>query len=142
MIKNERQYRTTKTQAEKLAAALAESRKRPTSSKQHPLIRKAEEEALRSQIADLKSELRQYESLRSGSRKALARTSLEKLPQTLIQARIATGMSQADLAERLGMKPQQIQRYEATNYSSASLARVQTIARALGLRLHAEAVVT
>ncbi len=32
----------------------------------------------------------------------------------LVQARIASGMSQTDLAERLGMKPQQVQRYEAT----------------------------
>jgi hypothetical protein len=45
------------------------------------------------------------------------------------------------LAERLGLKEQQIQRYEATNYASASLSRVQQVARALGLRMHTDAVV-
>ncbi|MBM4258372.1 MAG: helix-turn-helix transcriptional regulator [Deltaproteobacteria bacterium] len=40
--------------------------------------------------------------------------SLEELPKTLIQARIAGGLSQEDLATTLGLKPQQIQRYEAT----------------------------
>ena len=37
------------------------------------------------------------------------------LPDILIQARIAAGMSQTKLARELGLKPQQVQRYEATN---------------------------
>jgi HTH-type transcriptional regulator/antitoxin HigA len=61
--------------------------------------------------------------------------SLEKLSTTLIQARIAAGLSQAELATRLGIKPQQIQRYEATDYQSASLERVNEIMRVLGVRL-------
>jgi HTH-type transcriptional regulator / antitoxin HigA len=39
------------------------------------------------------------------------------------------------LADRLGLKEQQIQRYEATDYASASLARVIEISEALGLEL-------
>ena len=50
-------------------------------------------------------------------------------------------MSQKDLAVRMGLKEQQIQRYEATSYASASLARVQQIAKAHGLRLQADAIV-
>lgn len=141
MIKNERQYRTTKVQARKLQAALAELAKRSPNGQLHPLLRKAEAEALGSQLDDLQTEIRQYETLQSGGGKRLARTSLDELPRTLIQARIAAGMSQKDLAIRLGLKQQQIQRYEATNYASASLSRVQQVARALGLRLEASAVV-
>ena len=43
------------------------------------------------------------------------------------------GFSQKDLAQRLGLKEQQIQRYEATGYASASLARIQEIIEALGV---------
>jgi transcriptional regulator with XRE-family HTH domain len=56
---------------------------------------------------------------------------VETLPDTLIRARIAAGLSQAALAERLGMKPQQVQRYEATKYASASLTRLLEVARAI-----------
>jgi HTH-type transcriptional regulator/antitoxin HigA len=52
----------------------------------------------------------------------------------LVQARIAGGMSQTDLAERLGMKAQQIQRYEASDYSGASLDRLISICAALNIR--------
>jgi transcriptional regulator with XRE-family HTH domain len=60
-------------------------------------------------------------------------------PQALIQGRIAAGLSQKELAERLGLKEQQIQRYDATDYASASLTRVCEVARSLGLKVKAEA---
>jgi HTH-type transcriptional regulator/antitoxin HigA len=53
----------------------------------------------------------------------------------LIQACIAAGMSQTELAERLDLKEPQIQRYEATDYGSASLPRVCEVARSLGLKV-------
>jgi len=61
---------------------------------------------------------------------------VEKLPPTwtvLIRARIAQHLTQRQLAERVGVKEQQVQRYEATEYSSASLRRVLEIAAALKL---------
>ena len=45
----------------------------------------------------------------------------------LIKARIARRMSQRDLAERIGLKEQQIQRYEATNYASVSLSQIKDV---------------
>jgi ribosome-binding protein aMBF1 (putative translation factor) len=79
--------------------------------------------------------MREYEALRSGKRRSLALESIEELPKTLIQARIAAGLSQEELAAKLGLKPQQIQRYEATNYQGASLERVNAVVRVLGLKL-------
>ena len=90
---------------------------------------------MQSQLRDLDAEIREYESLKSGRQKRLELDSLEALSKLLIQARIAAGLTQEDLADRLGLKPQQIQRYEATNYQSASLARLLEIARALNLRV-------
>ena len=60
---------------------------------------------------------------------------------TLIQGRTAAGLSQKELAKRLGLKEQQLQRYEATDYASSSLTRVCEVARSLGLKVKAEASV-
>jgi ribosome-binding protein aMBF1 (putative translation factor) len=139
MIKNERQYGVTKIQADKFAQALAELTQRPPG-KGHQLLRKAEEEALSSQLADLQAELAEYDALRSGKQELLPVTSFDDLPRTLIQARIAAGLSQKELARRLGLKEQQIQRYEATDYASAKLSRLRAVMHALGVELRMESV--
>ena len=64
MIKNERQYRITRAQADGLSRTL-DSLSR-SAGEAHPLIAKAQEDALRSQVEDLQGELRDYESLLSG----------------------------------------------------------------------------
>jgi transcriptional regulator with XRE-family HTH domain len=94
-----------------------------------------ERDAVRSQLADLRADLEEYDALENGRVKILEVDDLEDLPQALIRARIAARLSQRELAERLKLKEQQIQRYEATDYASASLARIIDVARALGLRL-------
>jgi ribosome-binding protein aMBF1 (putative translation factor) len=139
MIKNERQYAITKAQAEKFAQALAEAKQRP-SGKGHPLLRRAEEEALRSQLADLQAELAEYDALRSGQKKGLPVSSFDDLPRALIQARIAAGLSQKELARRLGLKEQQIQRYEATDYATAKLSRLRAVMQALGVEVQIASV--
>lgn len=134
MIKNERQYRITRAQAQKFTQALLRATEHRTAgSGIHPLLRKAQEDALRSQLDDLRAELSEYESLIAGKAAVQRVKSLEDLPRALIRARIAHGLSQKQLAQRLGMKEQQIQRYEATEYASASLARVLEVARCLGV---------
>ena len=130
MIKNERQYRITKAHVEKFAKAIQEMARSP-----HPVLRKAQLDALKSQLKDLQCDLKEYETLRSGKRKVVTLDSLEELPKTLIQARIAARLSQEELAIKLGLKPQQIQRYEATEYQAASFERVQEIMRAIGVKL-------
>jgi len=75
----------------------------------HPALRKAEADALRSQLNDLRKEIEEYNALRSGRRKTVALASLDELPKTLIRARIAAGLTQEELAAKLGLKPQQIQ---------------------------------
>ena len=69
--------------------------------------------------------------MKTGGPKILELDSLEGLPKVLIQARIVAGLTQEDLAARLGVKQQQIQRYEASDYQTASFARLREIARLL-----------
>ena len=135
MIKNERQYRITKSQAEKFENAIRELESARPDPRVHVKLRQAQIDALRSQWTELRDELDEYEALRSGKRRVLELNSFGDLPRTLIQARIASGLSQEDLAERLGVKSQQIQRYEATDYLGASLARVSQVVQTLGLQV-------
>jgi transcriptional regulator with XRE-family HTH domain len=53
----------------------------------------------------------------------------------LIKARIARRWSQRQLADVLGIAEQQVQRYESTDYPSASLARICDIAAALDVTI-------
>jgi ribosome-binding protein aMBF1 (putative translation factor) len=132
MIKNERQYRITKAQAAKLEAALeAFSAQSADDGRTHPRLIKAQADALRSQLESLRDELRAYEETKTGAIPPPDLSYIGVVPQDLIRARIASGLSQKELAERLGMPEQQIQRYEATEYESVSLARIMEIAKAL-----------
>jgi len=139
MIKNERQYRITKSQAEKFEDALRQLQEQSSSdSELHPLLLRAQEDALRSQLADLIAELEEYDALRAGNIPVLDLAAFEQLPKALIRARIAAGISQRELALRLGLKEQQIQHYEATEYASASLNRIKEVINALGVRVRNE----
>ena len=129
MIKNERQYRITRAQAARFERSLEELRREEEDL--HPLIAKAREDAIRSQLSDLKSELREYEALKAGEFELDQLGVVSGLPAMLIKARIARGMSQKDLAERIGLKEQQIQRYEATDYASVSLSRIREVVNGL-----------
>jgi HTH-type transcriptional regulator / antitoxin HigA len=53
------------------------------------------------------------------------------LPELLVEERKRLGLTQRQLAEMLGIKEQQVQRYEATRYQSASLQRLGEVATAL-----------
>ncbi len=44
-------------------------------------------------------------------------------------------MTQKDLALSLGMKEQQIQRYENNNYASVSFSKIEKIVEALGITI-------
>ena len=140
MIYSEKQYSVSSGELAKLKEALIAAQGRQSD---QPWLKKAEIDALMSQIVDIEGELAEYDLLKSGQRSLFSRSyALEELPRVLVQARIAAGMSQTDLAEKLDMKPQQVQRYEATNYMRASLARLIEVSRVLdrqGIRMRLQA---
>ena len=136
MIKNERQYRITRTQAQRFAQTLRGLRERPEAvDGVHPIIAQAQVDAVSSQLADLEAELREYESVRAGEFRMDTLRVVADLPALLIKARISQGLSQKELADRLGLKEQQVQRYEATDYATAKWSRIREVASAFGIDL-------
>jgi HTH-type transcriptional regulator/antitoxin HigA len=93
--------------------------------------------ALRGSRKALARMLDGYERAQSGEFSIFAERWRSEPGVVLIIARIASGLSQADLAARLGMREQQIQRYESERYRSISLQNFRRVATALGVELQA-----
>jgi HTH-type transcriptional regulator / antitoxin HipB len=133
MIQNERQYRITHTKLREFEQELAAVN--PQDPDLHPRQIVGWTNSLNLTIRQLKQEITEYEQLKSGNRSTFILNSLSDLPTVLIKARIAAGMTQKDLAEKIGIQEQQIQRYEANHYSSTSFDRLRAIASALKIEI-------
>lgn len=133
MIQNERQYKVTKQQMANLKGAMRTMSN--VKSKVPVKVHAAMIAGIKSQIQELQREIQDYENL--PQKTALQLSGVESLPELLIKARIARGYSQKDLAELLTLKPQQIQKYEATRYNSASLSRIVDVMKALKVDIQA-----
>jgi HTH-type transcriptional regulator / antitoxin HigA len=137
VITNEVKYRATKAHLDQFEQAAANIECRPG---QRTKLERLELDAIRSQADDLRAELADYDQLRGGGLSTFDAASLEELSTVLVKARIARGWTQRQLADALGLAEQQIQRYEANDYRSTSLARLCDIANALAVTITHHAV--
>jgi len=128
MIRNERQYRISRAQARKFAEALDNFEPAAGSD---PRLAQIEKQALRSQLDDLRDEIGAYERTKSSDLNVFHLDVLQAAGEVLTMARTAAGLSQRGLAEEAGIKEQQIQRYEAEDYQSASVRQIDKISRAI-----------
>ena len=136
MIANEKQYRITRKKAQDFAQAIEQHRISGHLKKGvDPRLLQAEREAMESQLQDLRAELSAYEQLKSAELSEIRGTTFEELADGLIKARIASGLNQRELAERMNLKEQQVQRYEAERYATASYTRICEVANALAVRI-------
>ncbi|MGJ5000102.1 helix-turn-helix domain-containing protein [Bradyrhizobium sp. HKCCYLRH2060] len=132
MITNERQYKITKSEVDRFRTALQEFNEIELIKQGiDPVIVAAQRSSLEQQLHDLRVQISEYETLRSGNVTRLFPSSIREIGQSLIEARVARNLSQRELAERLGMKEQQIQRYEQERYLTANLNRIAEVADAL-----------
>lgn len=119
MITNQRQYRISKNWLRRFEEA--RTNVETTEAGRAPRARQALHEQYDRQIEELSEQLAEYEALQSGRVAVVDLNSVNDLPETLIRARIAAGLSQEQLAVRLGLEKQQVQRYEATRYAGVGL---------------------
>ena len=87
--------------------------------------------------AQLAEEVEAYTQMKRGDLGPLQ--SLTAIGRWLVGARIARGLSQAALAERLGVHESQVSRDERNDYRGVTAERAQRILEALGVRFTAEA---
>lgn len=81
----------------------------------------------------IKSEVETYKRLKRGQFDELH--NLHGLGHLLIGARIASGLSQRELAERLGVHESQVSRDERNEYSGITVERANRILEALGVEV-------
>ncbi|MHB8575052.1 MAG: helix-turn-helix domain-containing protein [Dehalococcoidia bacterium] len=97
---------------------------------------------MRTDVAELQCRLQAYERLRAGDLRELWAGSLEDLAELVVAARSASGLTQRQLADRAGIKPQQVQRYEATRYAGVSIERLQAIMDALAVTFEGRVILS
>lgn len=131
MIQNEHQYKVTQNKLKDLEKALVElsALKNTLHSRQFS----SRQKGLQLTIDSLRQEIEEYNSLKQQT--SITISSIQELPIALIKARIAMGMTQKELAEKIGVKEQQVQRDEANQYSSAGFHRITEVAKALDISI-------
>ncbi len=130
MIQNEREYKISKAEAQKFRQAIVQLEQQSTEDWKIEL----QKNAMQSSLEELEQEILEYNQLKNSPTPiALTLSSFEQIPDALIQARIAKGWTQAELASRMGVKPQQVQNDEITHYQSANFARLTRVAKVLGM---------
>jgi ribosome-binding protein aMBF1 (putative translation factor) len=130
VITNERQYGISKAELQRFEGAVG---KYTPGEEVDPRMREVMDDALRGQAETLRDEIKHYEDLRDGRINKRELGSLRDLPTALIEARIAAGLTQKALGERLEVKEQQVQRWETNLYSGVGVDRLQEVADALGM---------
>jgi HTH-type transcriptional regulator/antitoxin HigA len=130
MIKSDAQRERTAAQIEGFRQALAKA-EREIAGKRAAAVRGSYEGMIR----QLEDDMREYDELKSG---ALTLPNVDRLDQVapfVAKIRIARGVSQTELARRLGVSKQVISRYEETEYQTVSIGRLQEILDAIGIKM-------
>jgi HTH-type transcriptional regulator / antitoxin HipB len=130
VIQNKHQYKVTNSKLKELEHSLANLAANPEGLSER--LWQSQQAGVRVWIDRLTAEIAEYDRLQQGE-SVFKISSLTELPIALIKARIASGMTQKELAEKIGIKEQQIQRYEANHYESASFERLREVFEALGI---------
>jgi HTH-type transcriptional regulator/antitoxin HigA len=129
MIKSEAQRERTVAQIDGFRRALAKiAEEKP--GKRTAALRGSYEGMIR----QLEEELREYDQLKSGDLKLPRIDRLNEIAPFVVKLRIAKGVSQTELANRLGVSKQVISRYEECDYQTVGIARLQEILDAIGVK--------
>jgi ribosome-binding protein aMBF1 (putative translation factor) len=138
MSVSEQQYRTTLASARRLEEALAQLQ--DGAQRRDPLLQHAFRDSIEGELYARYRLATEYERERGLDSSLIERDGRIDLPSALIRARIAAGLTQADLAAKLGVSEEQVNMWEESRYFDVSLDRLSAILAALGLRLEMKSV--
>lgn len=133
MIRTEAEHRQALEQLHTQKDRLAERRKSLKAEGRTAAEIRRLLEPIESFRAGLAEDVELYESLRRGELPTLR--NLDGLGRLLISLRIAKGISQRDLADRLGVHESQVSRDERHEYHNVTLERAGRVLDAIGAEL-------
>ena len=129
MIKSDAQRERTVAQIDGFQRALAKvAEEKP--GKRSDAIRGSYEGMIR----QLEEDLHEYDQLKSGNLKLPRIDRLDEIAPFIVKLRIAKGVSQTELAHRLGVSKQVISRCEESEYQTVGIGRLQEILNAIGVK--------
>ncbi len=133
MIRNENEYREAVRRLDEEKARFDQHQERLVSMGLSADEVKTALDPMRSFHEQFKEEVESYERLKRGEMAELM--NLHGLGLTLVGLRIALGLSQRELAERLGIHESQVSRDERNEYHGITVERAARVLDALGVRL-------
>jgi len=136
MIRNENEYQEAARRLGEEQERLAEHRKRLEEMGLDAAEVKRALDPLRSFHEQLSEEVESYERLKRGEMGELR--NLHGLGATLVALRIALGLTQRELAERLGVHESQVSRDERNEYHAITVERASRILDAFSVDLRSE----
>jgi ribosome-binding protein aMBF1 (putative translation factor) len=136
MIRNETEYKEAARRLGEERERLSEHKVRLEGMKLKAAEVKRALDPLRSFHDQLAEEVESYERLKQGDIAEVM--NLHGLGQALVALRIALGLTQRELAERLGAHESQVSRDERNEYHGITVERASRILDALGVRLRSE----
>jgi len=134
MIRNDTEYKEAVARLVEEQKRLTEHRERLRQAELSPEQIKRVVDPMESFHLQLKEEVESYERLKRGQFGELH--NLRGLGHLLISLRIAQGLTQRDLASRLGIHESQVSRDERNEYFGITLERAAKTLDALNARLH------
>jgi HTH-type transcriptional regulator/antitoxin HigA len=139
MIKNEKQYKIAK----KKLRVIYNDIDRLLSGREHlPAKDELILVSLRLFQEQLENEIDAYDLLKELNSPILRERSIDELPELLIEFKILSGLTQKGFSQKIGMKEQQLQRYEAENFNSISFKNLLKILHAAGLEVTVKGAVS
>ena len=136
MIKTEREYLEAKSRLEKEFDLIRSHKLKMQKAGLNKEQIKMALDPLTSFSLQLQEEVEEYEKLKSGKFDPFV--NLNGLGRTIVALRIFKGLSQKDLAEKLGVSEPQISRDEKNEYHGASIEKVQKVLNAMGVTIKSE----
>lgn len=91
-------------------------------------------EPIRTFALRLHESIEEYERIRRGELPLIL--SLDALGAALVAARVAAGVTQRELAARLGVHESQVSRDEKNDYQGVTIERASKVLATIGLRFH------
>lgn len=132
MIKNEKQYKITR---KKFSELRDERTRMEGQGEKLPASGKLILASLIYFLEGMEKEIVAYEQLVTSKSIILKERRIDDLPGLLIEFKISSGLTQKEFSQKVGMKEQQLQRYEAEDFKGISFKNLLKILHAIGLEI-------
>ena len=132
MIKNEKQYKISKRKFRELNAQIEKITKETEPA---PLRNQLILASLNNSRTAIESDILLYESLKKRKEGVLKERLITELPSVITEYKIVSGLTQKQLSQMLGLKEQQLQRYEADGFKSVTFKNLLKFLDLIGLEI-------